>query len=59
MQKNVFKYLNIADVFLYASEVEGFPNVLIEARELGLPIITSDFKSGAKEVIIGEYTKDT
>lgn len=57
-QINVFKYLNIADVFLYASEVEGFPNVLLEAREIWIPIITSDFKSGAKEVILWEYTKD-
>lgn len=53
-QSNVFKYLAIADLFLYASEVEGFPNVLLEAREMGVPIITSDFKSGAKEVILGE-----
>jgi glycosyltransferase involved in cell wall biosynthesis len=45
-------------VFLYASEVEGFPNVLIEAKEVWLPIITSDFKSWAKEVILWEYTKD-
>lgn len=58
-QANVFKYLIIADIFLYASEVEGFPNVLLEARELWLPIITSDFKSGAKEVILWEYRKDT
>ena len=58
-QTNVFKYLNVADVFLYASEVEGFPNVLLEAREIGVPIITSDFKSGAKEVIIWSYDKNT
>lgn len=58
MQKNVFKYLAVADVFLYASAVEWFPNVLLEARELGLPIITSDFKSWAKEVILWAYTKD-
>lgn len=58
MQKNVFIYLNIADVFLYASEVEGFPNVLLEAKEMWLPILTSDFKSGAKEVILWEYTKN-
>ena len=57
-QKNVFKYLNVADIFVYASEVEWFPNVLIEAREMWLPIITSDFKSGAKEVVLGEYTKN-
>lgn len=58
MQKNVFKFLNIADIFLYASEVEWFPNVLMEAREIWLPIITSDFKSGAKEVILWRYVKD-
>lgn len=57
-QKNVFKYLNIADTFLYASEVEWFPNVLLEAKELWLPIITSDFKSWAKEIIIGGYSKN-
>ena len=57
-QKNVFKYLSLAQLFLYASTVEWFPNVLLEARELWLPIITSDFKSGAKEVILWSYTKD-
>ena len=56
-QKNVFKHLNIADIFLYASEVEWFPNVLLEAKEMWLPIITSDFKSGAKEIILWEYNK--
>lgn len=53
-QSNVFKYLALADIFLYASEVEGFPNVLLEAREMDIPIITTDFKSGAKEVILWE-----
>lgn len=57
-QKNVFKYLNISDLFLYASEVEWFPNVLIEAREIWLPIISSDFKSGAKEVVLWQYSKE-
>ena len=56
-QKNVFKYLSLADIFIYASEVEWYPNVLIEAKEMWLPIITSDFKSWAKEVILGEYIR--
>lgn len=55
-QKNIFKYLAKSNVFLYASSVEGFPNVLLEARFLGIPIITTDFKSWAREVILGEET---
>ena len=55
-QKNIFKYVAKSDFFLYASSVEGFPNVLLEARFLGIPIITTDFKSGAREVILGEDT---
>ncbi|NDK08110.1 glycosyltransferase [Candidatus Gracilibacteria bacterium] len=57
-QKNVFKYLNISNYFIYASEVEGFPNVLIEAMAIRLPIITSDFISGAKECILGNYNNN-
>lgn len=56
-QKNVFKYLNIADYFVYASKIEWFPNVLWEAMACNLPIITSDFKTGAKECILGEYSQ--
>lgn len=56
-QKNVFAYLARCDVFLYASEAEGFPNVLLEAVGIGLPIITTDFKTWAREVIYWEYKK--
>ena len=55
-QKNVFKYLKHSDLFLYASEVEWFPNTLLEAREMWLKIITSDFKSWSREVILWEDT---
>ncbi|EKD44103.1 MAG: glycosyl transferase group 1 [uncultured bacterium (gcode 4)] len=58
-QKNVFKYLSIAHYFVYASEIEWFPNVLIEAMACNLPIITSDFKSGAKECVLWSYDKNT
>jgi N-acetylgalactosamine-N,N'-diacetylbacillosaminyl-diphospho-undecaprenol 4-alpha-N-acetylgalactosaminyltransferase len=50
-KKNVYAYLSIADYFIFTSRAEGFPNVLMEAIYYKLPIITSDFKTGAREVI--------
>ena len=55
-QKNVFKYLKHANYFLFSSENEGLPNALLEARELWIPIITTDFKTWAREVILWEDT---
>ncbi len=57
-QKNVFAYLRLADYFLYASEYEWFPNVMLEAMICWNRIVTSDFKSWAKELILDSYTKD-
>lgn len=54
-QKNVFKYLNISDYFIYASTFEWFPNALLESIICWVPIITSDFKSWARECIIWKY----
>lgn len=56
LQKNVFKYLNVADLFLNMSAVEWLSNALLEAREMWLKIITTDFKSWAREIILWEDT---
>lgn len=43
------------DVFLYTSEVDGIPNVLLEATASGLPIIASN-DGGVKEFVINKKT---
>jgi len=57
-KKNIFKYLNVSDYFLYSSLIEWFPNVLWEAMAVWVPIITSNFKTWAEEIIMWEFKWD-
>jgi glycosyltransferase involved in cell wall biosynthesis len=50
-QSNPYTYMKNADLFLLSSEREGFPNVLLEANALGLPIVAFSCKGGIKEII--------
>jgi len=50
-QNNPYKYLSKVDSFLFTSLYEGFPNVLVEALACGLPIISSDCRSGVREIL--------
>lgn len=48
---NPYKYLKSADLFIFGSNHEGFPNVLLEAMSCGLPILTTNCKSGPSEIM--------
>jgi len=50
-RSNPYPYLKSADLFILTSEHEGFPNVLLEANSLGLPIVAFACPGGITEII--------
>jgi glycosyltransferase involved in cell wall biosynthesis len=48
----VREYISNYDLFLFSSRSEGIPNVVIEAMEQGVPVITTKTIPGGTELLI-------
>ena len=66
-KKNPFPYIKQADLFILTSSFEGLPNVLLESLVLNKFIISSNCRTGPREILlsgkggdlfkIGDYKK--
>lgn len=55
VQKNPFCYLKKASIYIMTSETEGFPNAVVEAMAVGLPIVSVNCKTGPAEILTNDY----
>lgn len=51
-KKDPYSEIDYVTALLLTSRWEGFPMVLVEANQRGIPVISSDCKSGPKDIII-------
>ncbi len=50
-KSNLQKYYETADVFVSSSKWEGFSNVIAESLGYGLPVVSTNCKSGPSEIL--------
>ncbi len=53
-QQNVNEWLQQSDCFIFSSDFEGFGNVIIEALNNGIPVISTDCPHGPREILAPE-----
>jgi len=53
-QANPYKFISRSDLFALSSLWEGLPSVIIEALACGTPVISTDCRSGPREILSPE-----
>ncbi|MDC7286910.1 glycosyltransferase [Blautia schinkii] len=48
---NPYKYVRRGQVYVVSSLTEGFPNALVEAMCVGIPVLSTDCNSGPREIL--------
>jgi GalNAc-alpha-(1->4)-GalNAc-alpha-(1->3)-diNAcBac-PP-undecaprenol alpha-1,4-N-acetyl-D-galactosaminyltransferase len=51
-QKDVARFYSKSQIFAFTSRSEGFPNVLVEAQQFGLPCVSFDCVAGPSDIIV-------
>ena len=55
LKKNPYPYLKVGSLYVLTSYFEGFPNAMVEAMAMGLPVIATDCMTGPREILEDKY----
>lgn len=55
LKRNPYPYLRQSTLYVLTSYHEGFPNAMVEAMALGIPVIATDCMTGPREILEEQY----